>query len=103
MNALAAILLMALTTYLIRALPMLLIRKPIQSVFIRSFLHYIPYAILSAMTVPYIFYATTHLLSALAGTAGAVILAWKKKSLITVSFVAVLIAYTAEILLKLTP
>lgn len=99
MNNLAAILLMALMTYLIRALPMLLIRKPIQSVFIRSFLHYIPYAILTAMTVPYIFYATTHFSSALAGTFAALVLAWQKKSLITVSFVAVIIAYAVERLL----
>jgi branched-subunit amino acid transport protein len=99
MNNLAAILLMAVVTYLVRSLPMLLIRKPIRSVFVRSFLHYIPYAILSAMTVPYIFYATTHVLSALAGTGVALMLAWKNKSLITVSFVAVLFTYAVECLL----
>ncbi len=99
MNNLAAILLMAIVTYLVRVIPMLLIRKPIRSVFIRSFLHYIPYAILSAMTVPYIFYATTHFLSALAGTLVALLLAWKKKSLITVSFTAVLFAYAVELML----
>lgn len=96
MNNLIAIAVMALMTYLIRVLPLLLIRKPIHSVFIRSFLHYIPYAILTAMTVPYVFYATTHLGSALAGTAAALILAWYNKSLITVSFVAVLVAYAVE-------
>jgi branched-subunit amino acid transport protein len=99
MNNLAAIPVMAAVTYLVRSLPMLLIRKPIRSVFVRSFLHYIPYAILSAMTVPYIFYATTHFLSALAGTAVALVLAWKKNSLITVSFISVLFAYTVELLL----
>jgi len=99
MNHLAAIFVMAIVTYLVRVLPMLLIRKPIRSVFVRSFLHYIPYAILSAMTVPYIFYATTHFLSALVGAGVALVLAWKKKSLITVSFIAVLFAYVVERLL----
>ena len=99
MNDLIAILLMAIFTYLVRVLPMLLIRKPIESIFIKSFLHYIPYAILSAMTVPYIFYATTHLLSALIGTIVAIVLAWHNKSLITVSFIAVLCAYITELLI----
>ncbi len=100
MNQLLAILIMALTTYLIRAIPILLIKKPIESQFIRSFLHYIPYAILSAMTVPYIFYATTHFWSAFAGTIAAVFLAWKNKSLIVVSFGAVIIAYICELIIK---
>ena len=46
------ILVMALTTYLIRALPLVLFRKPIQSRFVRSFLHYVPVACLTAMTFP---------------------------------------------------
>ena len=100
MHPLMAILLMAFVTFLVRALPMLLINKPIESVFIKSVLHYIPYAILASMTVPYIFYATGNLLSALIGTTVAILLAWLNKSLITVSMVAVLAAYIAELLLK---
>ncbi len=100
MSNLSAIILMAFVTYLVRALPMLLINKPIESVFIRSILHYIPYAILAAMTVPYIFYATGHPLSAIVGTLTALALAWYNKSLITVSMVAVAAAYVAELALK---
>lgn len=99
MHPLNAIILMALVTYLVRVTPMLLIRKPIDSIFIRSFLHYIPFAILAAMTVPYIFYATSHLVSALVGTGVAIILAWNKRSLITVSLIAVAFAYLVEIVL----
>lgn len=99
MHPLTAILLMALVTYLVRALPMLLINKPIESVFIKSVLHYIPYAILASMTVPYIFYATGSPISALVGTCTALILAWFNKSLITVSMVAVFTAYCVELVL----
>lgn len=98
-NNLIAIIVMAIFTYLVRVAPMLLIRKPIESLFIRSFLHYIPYAILAAMTVPYIFYATGHFASALVGTLSACLLAWQKRSLITVSLIAVLFAYGTELLL----
>lgn len=99
MHPLIAIIVMALFTYLVRVTPMLLIRKPIDSIFIRSFLHYIPYAILAAMTIPYIFYATTHLLSAIIGTSVACILAWNKRSLITVSLIAVAFAYVVEMII----
>jgi len=90
---------MAVVTYLIRVLPMILIKKPIESPFIKSFLHYIPFTILAAMTVPYIFYATTHLLSAIVGTIIAIILAWNKQNLIIVSLVAVVGAYFVELLI----
>lgn len=99
MHTLSAILLMAFVTYLIRALPMLLINKPIESLFIRSILHYIPYAILASMTVPYIFYATGNPLSATAGTVTALILAWYNRSLITVSMISVVVAFAFECLL----
>lgn len=99
MHPLTAIIVMAIFTYLVRALPLLLINKPIQSIFIRSVLHYIPYAILASMTVPYIFYATGNPLSAIAGTSIAIILAWFNRSLITVSIVAVSGAYLVEILI----
>ncbi len=46
------ILVMALTLYAIRALPKTLIRRPIKSKFIRSFLYYVPYVTLAVMTVP---------------------------------------------------
>ena len=76
---------MALTTYLIRALPLILLKKPIKSRFLRSFLHYVPPACLTAMTVPAIFYATDNPVSGIAGLAVGGFLALKKGSLLLVS------------------
>ena len=55
---------MAGVTYLVRAVPLILVKKPIKNRFLLSFLHYIPYAVLAAMTVPAIFYATDYFISA---------------------------------------
>lgn len=76
---------MALTTYLIRLLPMTLFRKPIRSRFLRSFLRYVPYACLSAMTVPGILTSTGNVISGAAALVVAVLLAYRGKSLITVA------------------
>ena len=76
---------MAVTTYLIRALPLTLFRKPIKSRFIKSFLHYVPYACLTAMTFPSILYDTRSMVSGAAALIVAVILAFRGKSLLTVS------------------
>ena len=91
---------MALTTYLIRVLPLTLFRRNIQSRFIRSFLHYVPTACLTAMTFPAILYATDHLISGAVGLALAVVLALKKKSLITVAAAACLGVFLTEQLIK---
>lgn len=99
MNKLIAIGLMALITYIIRVTPMVLFRGRIQSPFIKTFLHYIPYCILTAMIVPSIFTSTTSLTSAVGGFIVALILAWYEKSLITVSISAVVAAYIIESLL----
>lgn len=85
MNIYIYILVMAVTTYLVRALPLILLKKPIKSRFLRSFLHYIPVACLTAMTFPAILYATDHILSGIVGLAVAVLLAFKNKSLIVVA------------------
>ena len=79
---------MAAVTYLIRMLPMTLIRRPVRSRFLRSFLSYVPYAVLGAMTVPDIFYATGSLYTALVGLAAALVMAWREKSLLTVALTA---------------
>ena len=76
---------MALTTYLIRLLPMTLFRKPIRSRFLKSFLHYVPYACLTAMTFPSILTSTGSVISGAAALVIAVILAYRGKSLITVA------------------
>ena len=79
---------MAITTYLIRVLPMTIFRKPIQSRFLRSFLHYVPYACLTAMTFPAILSSTATILSGAAALVVAVVLAYRGKSLLTVSLSA---------------
>ncbi|MBQ8311391.1 MAG: AzlD domain-containing protein [Clostridia bacterium] len=84
---------MALTTYLVRMLPMTLFRKKIKSRFARSFFYYIPYAVLAAMTLPAILYSTDGYLSALAGLAVAVVLSLLNQSLIVVSLAACVVAF----------
>ena len=79
---------MALTTYLIRVLPLTIFRKPIRSRFLRSFLHYVPYCCLTAMTFPAILTSTATILSGAAAFAVAVVLAYRGKSLLTVSLAA---------------
>ena len=82
------ILVMAGVTYLIRMIPFTLFRGKIRSRFFRSFLHYIPYAVLSAMTIPAIFYSTGSTASAAVGTAVALVLAYTRKPLIVVALAA---------------
>ena len=79
---------MALTTYLIRVLPLTIFRKLIRSRFLRSFLHYVPYACLTAMTFPAILSSTASILSGAAALLVAVLLAYRGKSLLTVSLSA---------------
>lgn len=88
------ILVMAGVTYLIRMLPFVFFRKKIKSTFIQSVLYYIPFAVLSAMTFPYIFYSTGNFYTALAGTVVAIVASICKQSLLVVailSCIAVLI------------
>ena len=82
------ILTMALTTYLIRVIPLTVFRKPIKSRFLKSFLHYVPYACLTAMTFPAILTSTATMLSGAAALIVAVVLAYRGKSLLTVSLAA---------------
>ena len=79
---------MAIVTYLIRMLPLTLIKKEIKNPFIRSFLYYVPYAVLGTMTFPAIFYSTGSLYSATAGLIVAILLAMKEKGLVTVAVFA---------------
>lgn len=95
------ILVMAVTTYLIRVLPLTVFKKPIQSRFLRSFLHYVPVACLTAMTFPAILTATGSVISGIAGLAAAVILAFFGKSLIVVAVSAGGAVFLTELLLKL--
>ena len=90
---------MALVTYLIRMIPFTLFRKEIKSTFFRSFLAYVPYAVLGAMTFPSIFFATSSLPSAIAGTAVALILAFFRRSLLTVAVGAAGTALAVELVM----
>lgn len=101
MNIYLYILVMAVTTYLIRALPLTLFKKPIRSRFIRSFLHYVPVACLTAMTFPAILYDTDHMVSGAAALIVAVILALKGKSLIIVAASSCAAVFIAEQLIRL--
>ena len=92
------VLVMALTTYLVRMLPMTLFRKRIKSRFAKSFFYYIPYAVLAAMTLPAILYSTEGIYSALAGLAVAVALSLANCSLIIVSLAACLAAFLVGLL-----
>ena len=96
MNIYLYIAAMALTTYLIRALPLTVFRKPIRSRFVRSFLHYVPYACLTAMTFPAILTSTQSLLGGIAALCAAVILAFRGKSLITVALGASAAAFVMD-------
>ena len=79
---------MAIVTYLIRMLPFTLFRRKIKSRFIRSFLHYVPYAVLSAMTIPAVFYATGDVLTSVVGAVVAMVLAYFNLPLIVVALAA---------------
>ena len=91
---------MALVTYLVRAIPLVLIKKKIENKFFLSFLHYMPYAVLTVMTIPAVFFATDHIASAIAGVAVALILAYYKKGLLTVALGASTGVFLAEIIIK---
>lgn len=92
---------MALTTYLIRVLPLTIFRKPIRSRFLRSFLHYVPYCCLTAMTFPAILTSTASILSGAAALAVGVILAYRGKSLLTVSVAASAAVMVTEWIMKM--
>ena len=90
------ILAMAVTTYFIRMLPLTVFRKPIKSRFIKSFLHYVPYACLTAMTFPAILYDTTYMVSGAAALVVAIVMAYRGKSLLTVSLASCAAVFLCE-------
>ncbi len=89
---------MAGVTYLVRAVPFLLIRRKIESRFLRSFFRYIPYTVLSAMTFPAIFFCTGSVLSAAAGTAAALLLAFFDQSLLVVAMASSAVIWVVSLL-----
>ena len=101
MSIYAYIATMAITTYLIRVLPLTIFRKPIKSRFLRSFLHYVPYACLTAMTFPAILTSTESILSGTAALAVAVWLAYRGKSLIVVALSSSVAVLAVQCLMNL--
>lgn len=94
---LSSIAVMALMTYCIRVLPMAIFRKRIRSRFIQSFLAYVPYAVLSAMTFPAIFSCTASPISAVVGCLTAILLAYWGKGLLSVAVGASLAVYLIQL------
>ncbi|MBR3764933.1 MAG: AzlD domain-containing protein [Clostridia bacterium] len=92
---------MAGVTYLIRMLPLTVFRREIRSVFIKSFLHYVPYAVLAAMTIPAVLESTGDVRTAAAGTLVAVVMAWRGHGLLTVAIAACCAVAAAQGLLML--
>ena len=90
---------MAATTYLIRVLPLTLIRKEIKNIAIRSFLYYVPYVTLAVMTFPAILEATQTVWSALVALLIAIFLAWIGQSLFVVSVSSCVTVFLVELLL----
>ncbi len=86
-------------TYLVRMLPMVLVRNKIKNRFVLSFLHYIPYSVLTVMTVPAIFYATEYTVSAAIGFAAALVLAFFDKGLLKVAAVSCAVVLAAELII----
>ena len=95
------LLVMAGVTYLIRMLPLVLVKRKIKNRFLLSFLYYIPYAVLAVMTVPDMFFATGNIYSAVVGFVTAAVLAFFGKSLITVAAASCGAVLVAELVMLL--
>lgn len=90
---------MAVVTYLVRAIPLALCRNKIENTFVKSFLAYVPYAVLGAMTFPAIIYSTEELIPALAGTVVGLVMAFRRKSLLFVAVSACVAVFIAKMIL----
>lgn len=90
---------MAIVTYLIRTLPLTLVRREIKNVYIRSFLYYVPYVTLSVMTFPSMMDATGSQWSGLAALVAGIFLAWKGASLFKVAVACCAVVYVLELII----
>lgn len=90
---------MAGVTYLVRMLPIVLVKRKIENRFVRSFLYYVPYAVLAVMTVPGIFYSTSFVISAAAGFVAALVLAYFEKGLLPVALCACAAVLITELII----
>ena len=101
MSIYAYIAAMAITTYLIRMLPMTIFRKPIRSRFLRSFLDYVPYACLTAMTFPSILSSAGSLAAGIAALAAAVLLSYLGKSLVVVALSSSAVVFVVNLIVSI--
>lgn len=98
-HVLLLVLTMAIVTYLIRLIPFILFKRKIKSRFIKSLLYYIPYAVLTAMTFPSIFFVTGNVFTAGFGTVVAVVASLTKRSLVTVAILAVIAVLISNLII----
>jgi Predicted membrane protein len=96
-TAFLAILLMALVTYIPRVIPLAIFRREIKSNYIKSFLQYVPYAVLGALTLPDILYSTGSFATAICGTIVAIILAYYERGLVVVALGAIITVYVTSL------
>ena len=101
MKFLPYLLVMAGVTYLVRVVPFILINKKIENRVINSFLYYIPYTVLAAMTFPAILYTTGNIVSAVAGLLVAIVISFRGRSLIIVAVGACAAVFITEAILTL--
>ena len=92
------LLVMAAVTYLVRMVPLVLVKKKITNRFVRSFLYYVPYTVLSAMTFPAIIFSTGNIWSAIAGAAVALVLAYFERSLLAVAASSAAVVFLTELI-----
>ena len=96
MNFYIYVLVMAVVTYLVRMVPLVLLKREIQNTFIKSFLYYVPYAALASMTFPAILFSADQIVAALAGFAVAVFMAFREKGLLLVALGACITVFVVE-------
>ena len=94
------LLVMAGVTYLIRMIPLALVKEKIKNKYVLSFLYYIPYTVLSVMTIPAIFSSSSYKLSAVVGFIAAMIAAYFEKSLVKVASFACVAVLITELLIQ---
>lgn len=99
MNIAIYVIIMAAVTYIIRALPFTLFRKEIKSDWLKSFLYYVPYAVLAAMTFPAIFFSTGSVIGAAAGCAAAMIAAFLGGNLMVAAAISVIAALIIDFII----
>ena len=99
MKAFLCVVLMAVVTYIIRALPITVFRKEIKSPFLKSFLYYVPYAVLASLTFPAIFSSTGNTITAVLGTLTALVLAYMEKGLVIAALAAITVVFLSGMIL----